>query len=534
MLRLKLIPAAPATRPGGRFRAHVAGGDGHSPAQLTRLRRRFDELHAHVGAHQIQQVASPLLLDFGNQVVQRVAQGVEAVVVAEVVEERARTRRPVRNVPVLRIVVLGGNGREVGQFTVPRLVHPAGPLHGVQPVVGRRLDARLDDDLALGQRPHAQRPQFLAGRFVAGAGVFVGKPHRGRDLLILVADPQPEGSLARRVEVLHGVGERQHRLVVDGIVDHRGRIDDGVVPGVRRLVGGDELIILRILGRADVQLIVVEVNVDPVASVLQLPGYVPGNRLRNHRDHLGAEIQLEMDHQVLALVERDAAVVDQRVGQLAKNRDAVQIVRQRLGEADHNLIRSLADADVTVRHHHVVGVSEQVVAAGSNDLDGGGQLLRGHVVERLALVETENQLLRGDMEDFAVFQQGTFVGNDRHQFRTRARRDLTVHRQLPRIEAADVAAGTVPDLQGPETCGRFPPIPRRGESPIVVAPESDRIHVRLGQHRSGSAGRDQHHFQVAHARVRRASPPPTPRSPRRWTARWSTSRRSGCCPEWQR
>ena len=168
---------------------------------------RFHELDAEIVSEHLEDFTGPILLGLRDQVLG----GVPAEIPFEVVIGRDDTVDTVFGLRVVVLVVvvevdvkavevIEAEGIEVfgvGEVAMSRLVGRAGPF---QPV-GLRLDAGRQND-ALQRRSEAQPVQVLVGRRVARTRVVTHSNHRSIDLLILVADSQPEVTPPVRMQLL--------------------------------------------------------------------------------------------------------------------------------------------------------------------------------------------------------------------------------------------------------------------------------------------------------------------------------------------
>ena len=171
-----------------------------------------------------------------------------------------------------QVVIFDSQRRIVWQVAVSGLVDRPRPL---QREVEReeRFDRPFDDQ--------ALRPGAIAEDRRQGAADIVPHVDRrgeaaacvtGRNLevglnrLVLVADPQPERSGA---EIGQVVGERQHRLVRGRIVIDVHRQQHRVVSRIGRVLRHEELVEFHFLGRRGVERVVVEVDLNPVADLVQ-------------------------------------------------------------------------------------------------------------------------------------------------------------------------------------------------------------------------------------------------------------------------
>ena len=154
--------------------------------------------------------------------------------------------------------------------------------------------------------------------------------------------------------------------------------------------------------------------------------------------HLRRQIELELEmlvdvrfafaesHPVGIVQGRDRLSVRPRIAVAADDRDVVQIVGQRLGEADDHVIGAVADTDPTERHDLVVAVIPDAVRR-TGHLDAVTPAAepavriddrQGRFVdELLTLVEAESQLARRDAQGGPAFDEAAFLRDDEDQLR---------------------------------------------------------------------------------------------------------------------
>ena len=364
---------------------------------------RFHELNAEIIPVHLENLTGPILLGLRDHVF--VAGNVFPL---EVVIGRADTveivsgRRVVGQVVVVHVDVKNF----AGEVAMSRLVGRARPFQAVW----LRLDSRREND-ALQRRSETQPVQVLVGRRVARTRVVAHRNRRSIDLLILVANAQPEAADPRRVQLVQRTLEVQIGLVFQGIVNNVDRVEYQIVRRIGRLLGRDQLIEIRLSGGLDVQFIIVEIDFDLVERLNQVSARVTAYRLRNRGNHLGPKIQGEIDPHVAAFVERHREDIHQRIGTRTHDGNPVGIIRQRLGKSDNHFVSTLANPDPTVGDRHIVAVAKSAVAAAADDLDRAERV----AIDDLTVVETEQQFPGCDMIDFPVLKQFALVGYDGYQ-----------------------------------------------------------------------------------------------------------------------
>ena len=301
-----------------------------------------------------------------------------------------------------------GRRRGVGQHAWLRHVHAGhdGRARRVEePKRRREACGRRDAD---GERAWSRQGDLVEIDVVEAGGAVaeerigrVGR-RRGRRLLEHRADHHGRGDRGigvvgaanlqpiELVAEISGEGQRglaRGGVVADGLRDLNGDI------GPRRRVGFDEPVVPRILGRFGLQRVVgVEIHVDRVERVLQRVARAAGDRLRDDRHHLGAQIEPDVEAECRAAAERIA-----RFGlQAATDRDAVQVVGQVLGEPQHDLVLvgEVVDGDdpdaVGGREGHVACIAKDAVTPCTLHRDGRERVR----VDLRAGAEPQRDLLR--------------------------------------------------------------------------------------------------------------------------------------------
>jgi hypothetical protein len=259
-------------------------------------------------------------------------------------------------------------GAALRQIAVPRFV--VGTGHGNR--IDLRLNRRREDETAR-QRSRMGRHDVV-GRGQRRSDVDSAQVHklrrpgiRLRRHLFVRADPQPErtGS-ARRNQLVQRLRKRQRHAVRFGEVLDRRRLVNDVV-GIGGRVGRvDQLVVVRVRRRDRVQVVVVEIHFDLAARLAERPGSGAEDGLRHHAQNPRAQVQLELQRKIHAVVDavvggvaqRETQIVPQRIRTGARHVDPVQIVRQTLGKAENHFARRAAQPHVTGRHRHVVGAAQ--------------------------------------------------------------------------------------------------------------------------------------------------------------------------------
>ncbi len=313
-----------------------------------------------------------------------------------------------------------------------------------------------------------------------------------------------------RVQVGQIVGECQHGFVGNRVVVDRRREKLDVVVRRGRFIRCAEAVERRGLGRAGIQLVRVEIDLDRVAALLEISGRVATDRLGNHGEDLCTQIEIELDAEVLPFVKHAAIDVHQNHVALAEDGDLIEIVGQGFRKASDHLVGPIANADPAVLDHDVVGVADHVVAAAADHL----YRIDGRRVDDLLFVEEEQQFTRGDVQHGAVAYRAALVGNHGDQLRAahvfvRAGTgtgllgfERTVDGQLPRVPCAGYPTVHVTHYECPSPFGRFAPVMARGKRPVVEA-SIDRGTRRCRHHRFGSVRRDEDHLEIIRQEMRR-------------------------------
>jgi hypothetical protein len=235
--------------------------------------------------------------------------------------------------------------------------------------------------------------------------------------------------------------EFQRRRVGGRRIDDRHRIEHDVVCVLQRPARVDQLVEIAVLSRRDVQVVVVEIDEDLAALLLDNRlAWIrrirdPLDRLRHDGQNLRCQIQFELNRGVLTVQVALPVLVPQRSPTRPEDIDAVLVVRQLAGKAVHYLVqrRLGTHADVSGDDHHVVGHHRVRIARIAQRQRGIRRCRRGDI-HRLGLQR------RAGVQDLSPDQvAGCCVGTDRVDKILGRRRIGRVHVQVDVDRATDHA-----------------------------------------------------------------------------------------------
>ena len=385
----------------GRVEHHVvaateAGDTGHGGVrvegpQIARgdadpVRRRFDEPNAGHAAEQLEHLAGPLLLVLRDDVLKRIALGIDAVVGLEVVFDHGDAGRGIDR----------GERESVGaavdrRVAMTGLVHRAGltrEADAAQRCGHRRpgIDGpghRRDRGGGRAARRAAQQAEVLRGRErgVVVAALRLRIERRDRAAAHLQAIELPVGQVG---------GELQPGPAGDGVEGHQAR-GEGGARVVAVVIDLDHAIHGGVRHRLELQRFVgVEIDVDRVARLGERPGHA-GHRLGNDGRHERAQLETQVDRRGV----HAAAVAG---AEARSDHDLVGVVRQGVLEPDHDLVAvgGVVDEDAAELDRHVgegatgsEGIAPAAAPPHRDRTERGGAAVDHH-----ARAEPEGDLLR--------------------------------------------------------------------------------------------------------------------------------------------